>query len=62
MSIGVCCNGDGAVSEPSLDFLHVLTVGEHQSCTGVSKVMESDLVESVSAEEDCKVVGYIIWL
>ena len=62
VSIGVCCDGYGAVSEPSLDFLHVLTVGEHQRCTGVSKVMESDLVEPVPAKEDGEVIGYVVWL
>ena len=50
VSVGVCRDHYRAVSEPCLDFLHVLTVGEHESCTGVSQVMESNLVESVLSQ------------
>ena len=49
VSIGVGRDRDCAVSEPTLDSLEILTVGQQESCTGVAKVMEAYLVKPIFA-------------
>ena len=49
VSIGVGCDRDGTVSEPTLDSLEILTVGQQKGCTRVAQVMEAYLVKPIFA-------------
>ena len=55
MGVDVGGGGEGAVSQPDLDLLHGDSIAQQQAGTGVTKIVEADLPQTVLADHPAKV-------
>ena len=58
VGIDICGGGEGTVAQPDLDLFHGDAVAQQEAGTGVTKVMEADLPQTVLTDHPSKVLRH----